>query len=353
MKIIRNYIVKNVLASIFLIVLALLALDFFILTVNELHDIGKGDYHISQALFYVLLRLPGYLYQFFPAASLLGSLLGLGLLASRSELTVMRAAGVSLWQIVYAMLTAALTLTIIVTVVGETIAPALSEMAENQKAIAITSGQAARAATGLWTRVDNRYIHIDALTHDGQMRGVHIFEFNDKLKLRKAMFAKKAEYKDGIWHLHGVGITRIYDNHTTRSTQAHVSLRIRLHPELLSIAEIDPEELSIMKLHQYIQQHQLQHNQSPHYQIAYWKRIWQPLANCVMMLLAIPFIFGNLRSVTMGLRLLFGVVLGFSFYILNQFFGPVSLVLQIPPKWATLFPTLLFASIALIALRRV
>ena len=111
--------------------------------------------------------------------------------------------------------------------------------------------------------------------------------------------------------------------------------------------------MTMIKLYEYIQ---YQKKNDLRYQVSalnFWQRIFQPLGTCVMLFLAIPFIFGPLRSVTMGLRLVSGVVVGFSFYILNQFFGPFSLVYHVPPFLAALTPSLLFLVLGLFFVRRI
>ena len=308
---------------------------------------------VYQATVYALLRLPGFLYQFFPAAGLLGGLLGLGLLASRSELTAMRAAGVSLGQIVYAVLLAALCLTIIVSLLGELIVPDLSEYAEQRKTLAVSSGQMMRASTGTWTRVGNSYLHIQTLLPNGIMQGIHRYEYDSHLLLKSTLYAKKAELIDGVWHLFHVRQTLFHPERVDSKSQEEMILPIHLNPDLLKRGIVEPDEMSLFKLQEYIHDLRLNHNETSQFELAFWKRIWQPLSICVMMMLAIPFVFGSQRNATMGLRLLIGIVMGFSFYILNQFFGPVSMVFRVPPEWAAALPTLLFAVFAVLLLRRV
>ena len=134
---------------------------------------------------------------------------------------------------------------------------------------------------------------------------------------------------------------------------SQVTWRIALNPDLLKMAKVDPEELSLLTLFTYIKQLHHHHNQTQEYALAFYKRLCQPLATCVMMLLAIPFIFGSLRSATMGLRIIIGCFVGFGFYILNQFVGPISLVYQLPASFAAVFPTLLFMLLALLMMRYV
>ena len=72
-----------------------------------------------------------------------------------------------------------------------------------------------------------------------------------------------------------------------------------------------------------------------------------------MVFLVIPCIFGPLRSATLGLRMIVAVAMGFGFYILNSFFGPMSIVYQFPPFLAATLPSLLFLCAGIILVKRV
>ena len=147
MKLLDRYIAKSVLSAIGLVTLMLVGLQIFILFVHELGDIGKGNYGIGQAAIFVLLQMPYQVYLFFPMASLLGCLIGLGVMANHRELVVMRAAGMSIWQITLAVLKAALLVIIMVTAIGETIIPKFAYVANDQKMQALSGGQALRVVT--------------------------------------------------------------------------------------------------------------------------------------------------------------------------------------------------------------
>ena len=209
MRILSHYISKVILSAIAIVVFVLLGLELFILLAAELGDIGKGNYGIGHAFLFALLSLPAHLYRIFPAASLLGSLLGLGLLASRCELTVMRASGVSIYQITMAVLKAALLLIIIVTVMAEYIVPLSTQLASDQKAIAVSGGQGIRTQSGIWTRVGDSFVHIGSIAADHSMQQISRYAFDGHHRLQWAAFAKRGEYYPGHWHLFDVAISYI------------------------------------------------------------------------------------------------------------------------------------------------
>ncbi|NNM59310.1 MAG: LPS export ABC transporter permease LptG [Legionellales bacterium] len=354
MKILDRYICKTILSTTLIVLLALISMDFFIQLMNEIDDIGRGNYGMVQALCFVLLELPRDVYQLFPMAGLIGCLMGLGLLASSSELVVMRAAGVSLWEITRAVFMAILIMVFIVTILGEGVGSKTIAYGERYKALARSGGQALATTNGLWLRDGQDFVRVKTVQATNELFGVTRYSFNEQHQMTQISYAAHAKYQHGVWNLENVQESHIDDSTgvVTATTVPASVWRMQLNPSVLKIAQIEPSEMSLAKLRQWIKYRKLNGLRYNNYLLTFWQRIFQPIATCVMMLLAIPFIFGPLRSATMGLRLVSGVIVGFSFYILNQLFGPISLVYQLPPILAAIIPILLFAGIGILFIRR-
>lgn len=353
MKLLDRYIAKTVLAAIALVTLMLAGLQVFILFVNQLDDLGKGDYGIVQAALYVFLQTPYQVYLFFPMASLLGCLIGLGIMANHRELVVMRAAGMSIGQVTLAVLKAALLLIIFVTLVGETVVPRLASYANDQKIQAMSGGQTLRTAHGVWLRHQNDFISIGTILPNNTLELVFQYHFDEAHKMRFARHIDRINYVNGQWEAHDIAETIINNESTlTRQIKA-MPWDVSVKPDILSVSSREPDEMTLRELRQYLRAQKQSHQNVANYQLAYWQRLIQPLTTVVMMVLAIPFIFGPLRSSTMGSKLLAGATVGFGFHIINRFFGPVSQVFQWPPEIAAIGPTCLFALLGLYLMRRV
>ena len=352
MKLLSKYIAKIVLASIGLVALMLTGLQVFILFVKQLGDLGKGGYGIVQATWFVFCQLPYQVYIFMPMASLLGCLIGLGVMASHRELVVMRAAGVSIWQVTQSVFKAALIVIITVTLLGETLAPQLLRISNDKKLMAISGGQTLRTSRGMWLRVRNDFITIGTVRSNTELRGVYQFRFDASHHLRLSRELDKIEFEDGVWRATGVHETFIHDNHTTARDIASMNWDVVVKPAVFSIGNSEPDEMTLHELRQYIRAQKTTSQQATSYQLDYWQRIVQPLTTLVMMMIAIPFIFGPLRSSTMGSKLLAGAAVGFGFNILNRFFGPLSHVYQWPPFLAAIIPTCIFALLGVYLMRR-
>jgi len=353
MKIITKHIGTAVISATLLVLLVLIGLQVFISFVAQLNDLGKGHYGLWQAMTYVPLTLPSSVYDFFPMAGLLGSLLGLGYLASNSELIIMRTSGVSMMKIIGAVLCAAVMWLVFMTTIGELIAPFSMHYAETEKAIAKSGGQALDTKHGIWMRDGDDFIHIDSAVPGLQLNGISQYQFNNDHQLLKTVYAKTAIRKDHQWYLEDVVETKFDGLSASSDTIAELPWSIAVNPELMQISEIDPEEMSLHKLFQVIQYRKSNGLTVRSYQLEFWQRVLQPIATLVMIFLAIPFIFGPLRTVAMGFRIVAGVIVGFSFYLLNQFLGPFSLVYQIPPFIGAILPSILFATLGFILMRRV
>ena len=126
MSLLDRYIVRAILGPVLLVMSVLLALGALFVFIDQQDDIGTGHYTAASAVWYTLLNLPQQAYQLLPITALIGSLLGLGSLARGSELTVIRATGVSIARLAGSALIAAALLIGAAVLLGEFLAPTLA-----------------------------------------------------------------------------------------------------------------------------------------------------------------------------------------------------------------------------------
>lgn len=353
MNILERYIALTCASLIFLALLLVLGVDFLFAYVHELGGIGRGYYDAGTAFIYTALTLPRRLYQLFPMASLIGVLLALGLLSSRSELIVMRASGFSVFQIARAVMKVGLVLAVVVTLLGEFAVPKAEYTAETLKVRAKSGGQAVLTAQGTWVREGNNFIHIRKLLPKGELQDVTYYAFNDKYQLQSATFIEKAKFRKDQWTLDNIKKSNITTQRITTETQKNEIWPRLVDPSLLEVLLSKPDDLSLVGLYKYIDYLKINHQDASYYQLAFWKKIITPFAVIVMVFLGVPFVFGPLRSVSMGLRILAGIVVGFAFYLSNEIFGPLSLVYNFPPVVAAIMPPFLFFLLGYVMMRRV
>lgn len=352
-KILERYIVRGVLAATGLATLIVIGVLSLLTMLAELKNIGEGDYGLGQAAYYVLLRMPNELYQFSPMLILLGSIIGLSVLSLHRELTVMRAYGFSVRQIIYSVFSAAILLIVAFSFMGEWLGPDLSYKAEIQKENAQNAGQAVVTASGVWFHVANNFIHAQQVIDRQQLENVTRYQFDDAHHLLAAYYAKKLSLQHNNWQMSDVVKTTFYKDRTKSQSFAEMPFDLKFNTNLLNISLVEPDEMSLPKLSKLAHYLQTNGQQAAEYQFNFWKRIFQPLASLIMIFLAIPFVLGTLNATTLSWRILVGILVGFAFFILNAILGQLSVVYQLPAPLAALLPLILFACIAVILAKRV
>lgn len=352
-KILDLYIGRTIIATSSLVLATFVGLSAIIKYVEQLRKVGEGTYDLLQALLYVLLSIPRDIEMFFPMAALLGALIGLGMLASSSELVVMQAAGFSKLDIGLSVLKTAVPLMIMVTLLGQWGAPQAQKAARDLRAFATSGGALMSVRTGVWARDANDFIFIGKV-EDSKIYGMNMWRYDDDKRLESVVYAAEVEYvSDNTWTMKDVQLTEMVDEvEISKQSLAEYSWTTSLAPDKLAVVTVKPEELSLGGLYDYVTYLKASEQDPSRYELAFWRKVTQPFSIAVMMLMALSFIFGPLRSVTMGARILSGVIAGFTFYISSEFFGPLSLVYNIPPVFGAVMPSIVFLTVALLLLRR-
>ncbi|EKO3468442.1 LPS export ABC transporter permease LptG [Vibrio fluvialis] len=352
-KILDWYIGRTIIATTILVLTTFIGLSGIIKYVEQLRKVGNGTYDLMQALLFVVLSIPRDIEMFFPMAALLGALIGLGALAASSELVVMQAAGFSKLDIGLSVLKTAVPLMIIITLLGEWGAPQAQKAARDLRAFATSGGQILSVRAGVWARDTNDFIFIGKID-DNHLYGLNMWRFDEQKQLRTVIFAKQVDYLgENEWMMKNVEVTDMNNDVViTKQSLPQYSWETSLAPDKLAVVTVKPEELALSGLYDYVHYLKASEQDASRYELAFWRKITQPFSIAVMMLMALSFIFGPLRSVTMGARILSGVIAGFTFYISSEFFGPLSLVYGIPPVFGAVAPSLVFLTIALLLLRR-
>ncbi len=300
--------------------------------VTELESVGQAQYDFMAALHYLLLIQPRRLYDLFPMALLVGSLLGMGALASGSELIVMRAAGLSLTRLTGAVAGTGLLLSIAVVLMGEFIAPPLEQFAREQRATAKGENLEIRGGRGFWARDGDDFIHVQAVLPGVRLAGIRVFRVNPDARLEWATHAESARYQEGRWQLEGI----------SRSRLEGVAVASAISPQILDVLAARPDDLSFRDLRVYIDYLERNGLDAQSYQLAMWRKAFSPLAYLAMLVIAMPFVFGPQRASGAGQRLLIGLMLGLAFFLMNYLLGNVVLLYGYSPLVGASLPSLLF-----------
>lgn len=346
-----RYIGSSVFVAIVAVLGIILGLASLFAFIDEMGDVSD-TYTLLDVLSFVLLTAPRRVYDMLPMAALIGCLIGLGSLASASELTIMRAAGVSIGRIVWAVMKPMLVLMLAGVLVGEYVAPATENIAQANRSLAQGGGEAQSAKHGLWHRQGDEFIHVNSVQPNGLLYGVTRYRFDDQRHMLSSSFAKRAKFAEDHWQLTDVTTTLFHDGSTEVVTLPEERWEVALSPQLLSTVVMAPESLSISGLWGYIHYLADQGLNNGRYWLAFWVKVLQPLVTAALVLMAISFIFGPLRSVTLGQRVFTGVLVGFTFRIAQDLLGPSSLVFGFSPLFAVLVPAGICALAGIWLLRR-
>ena len=380
MTVLQRYFTTEIVRSVLFALVAFLALFAFFDLMGELKSVGRGGYQLQHAFLYVLMGLPGYIYELMPIAALIGTIYALAQFAARSEFTVMRISSMSTRMAGWMLAKIGLVLVAVTFLFGEVISPVSSGIAERLKLQAQGSALSQEFRSGLWAKdvireqgasgaaIGSRFLNVREIRPDGQLRGITLFEFDRDLHLIALVTAARAEYrKSNQWRLEQVTETRFSSSteaaddvaqaaltqglpaSISTKTEATRDLASEITPEILSIGS-HPERMSAYDLAAYARHLADNKQRTERYEIAFWKKIIYPFAVLVMMALALPFAYLHTRAGGVSLKIFTGIMIGVSFQLLNSLFSHLGLLNTWPAFATALLPSLAFLLLAMTSL---
>lgn len=355
MQIIDRHLRKAILNQFILVLSVLMSLFIFITFIDELGSLNRGNYGLLKIAQFVILSVPKIMYEVFPIAALIGAILGLSSLAKDSELIILRSVGVSVARIVISTLKVGVVLGIIAIILGEFIAPLSETKALRVRAESIQSKVKQKSDFGLWMRDESSYISIGEVLPDLTLLNVKIFEFDQDTKLRHLSRAKKGTYdsQTKLWVLNNLNRTLIDPDRAFADQIEVAKWETRVDPQILRVFLIKPEQLSMSQLLKYID-HLKDNNQETNiYKLSFWMKVVAPFTTLAMLVLAVPFVFKQVRSGGLGKSLFFGIMMGLGFFILTKAFGFFVLLYNIPPFIGAIIPTIIVLAVSMVLVKRV
>ena len=373
MKTIRRLIYGEVLVAIALVALGFLALFLFFDLVDELQYLGRRSgleaaaniYQIRHALLYVALLIPNHLYELLPISVLIGTIFVMARLAQSSEFTILRTSGLGPWRALRLLLGLGAFFVLLSFAVGDYLAPASDRAAQLLKARyqnKITVGQ-----TGAWLKEKQTYnnyvVNVKALSPENKMQGVRIFEFNNQGQIVSTTEAPQATFgEDDAWILSQVTREEFpptgnagargkekseHNPRITRQTLTSYQWRSGISAEMVAVALLKPERMATIDLFNYVRHLDANGQTAQRYEIEFWKKVFYPLSCLVMVMLALPFAYLHFRSGGIAGYVFAGVMIGISFFLLNNVFGYIGNLRNWQPWLAAAAPGLLYMTVSL------
>lgn len=371
MKVIQRYFTSEVTRAVLFALAAFLALFAFFEMMGQLDQVGRNGYKLQQALLYVVMGLPGNVYELMPTAVLIGTIYTLSQFAARSEFTIMRVSSMSTGMAARVLARIGLGFAILTIVFGELVAPKASEWAEKLKLQAQGASLSSQFRSGMWAKdvikdhgldgnvTGSRFINIQAIQPDGRIAGVKLYELDSDFHMAKMISAKSGVYQgDHTWVLNDVLQSDFADGTRERDIAKPVKtthldsmqLVSEVTPEILSVLFADPDRMSAYDLRAYTKHLEANNQRTERYEIAFWKKIVYPLSIFVMMALALPFAYLHFRAGGVSLKIFTGIMIGVSFQLINSLFSHLGLLNTWPAFVTAALPSLLFMGLAIAAL---
>ena len=383
MKILQRYFAVNIAQAVFFVLIALLSLTAFMDLTGELGSVGQGSYMIQHAFLYVLMLLPGHVYEVMPMAALIGTIYTMAQFAASSEFTIMRASSMSTRMAAWMVFRIGIVFVVITFVFGELITPRTAPLAEKLKLAAKGATISQEFRSGMWTKdivrsggmkgtvTGSRFFNVSQFRADGQLMGVKLYEFDTGFRLRSLITAASASFEgNNTWRLADVTETLFSNSRvlplpaggsiqntfgqetsavSTRKLQG-MDLISEITPKILSVSSADPERMSANELAVYTRHLAENKQETDRFKIAFWKKLIDPLAIFVLMAMALPFAYLQMRSGGVSLKIFIGIMIGVSFMLINTLFSHLGLLSTWPPFLTAIAPSLLFLALALGAL---
>jgi lipopolysaccharide export system permease protein len=348
LKVFERHLAREIYSATLLVTLAFLALFAFFDLVAELGEVGRGTYQLQHALTYVALTLPGRIYEILPISVLIGTLYALTLLARHSEITVLRASGLSTARFLAALMKIGLAFVVLTVLVGELLAPPAERYAQQVRLQAKGKMIASEFRSGLWVKDDLSFINVRHVLPDASLKAIRIYEFDKAFALQSITDAATGVYNPETkqWHLADI-VRTVFGAKVSRvERQTDMEWTSGLSPDLVAVLMVMPERMPLRTLFQYVTYLGDNQQKTERYEIAIWKKLVYPVAILVMMILALPFAYMQDRFGAVSVRVFAGVMLGIGFHMLNGLFSNLGIINSWTPFTSAITPSVIFLTAA-------
>ena len=356
MKIRERYIRKTLLSFTLVVLVIWLGVYSFFNFLSEMNSIGQLNYTTLEAFRYIALQMPEVAYKHASPVILLGCVLGMGHLATTNQLIVLRVSGMSIIRLTILTIKTALIFVIAVIAIGEIFAPIASEEADRGRSKALDIEIASQSQEGFWIRDGANYINVQKNIDGKLFSGITIIEVNSLNKISTVLTSEKATFNGETLKMNNAEIFSIdgskgFEDISLKERNSY-NKTVSFDQNLIDSLKKEPEELTtwnIIKQIQFLSDNKLR---SGIFEVELYKRLIKPFTLIAMILLAMLFIFGSTRDVTLGRKIFFGIALGLSFELLSRIGGAMALSFDINPVMTAVLPTIVVMLIAITLLIR-
>ncbi len=354
MKIRDRYIAKTILGYTFVVMLVWLSIYSFFNFLSELNAVGNANYTVLGALQFIILQMPEVAYDQASALILLGCILGMGHLTTTGQLLIFRVSGASVLKITWLTLKNALLFLVILILVGETFAPALTQYAESERSDALGQTSFSGTQGGFWIRDGDNFINVENNVDGSVFDGITVIEVGKENKIKRIIRSDNGIFDGKTLYLNETDIFSVTSNNVYENIllkeRKNYNKNVAFDQDLIASLEKEPKDLStytIIKQIQFLTENKLR---ASVFEVELYNRVVKPLTLISMILISMLFIFGSTRDTTLGRKIFVGVSIGLSFELISRLGGAFSLSFEFSPFLSSFAPSLLIAVIAIFIL---
>jgi len=329
-----------------------IALSAFLTLIDELGDTGRGSYTTLVAVEYTFLVMPRVAYELFPIVAVIAAMATLGILSSNSELVILRTSGVSLLRISWSLIRGGILIALLAVLVGEYVVPICEQTAQQLRSVAISDQIAIKTRNGFWSRDGDNFINIRRVLPGDQVEDIYVYEFDDQNNLASATYAKRANYMGESWNLEEIQKSIISRSGVEIRKHVEQNWTTLLNPELINLITIKPRYLTLRELYKYINYLKENNQNTLQYQQALFSKLVRPVTIVVLILLAVPLVKSDTRSISVSQRVFVGSVIGIAFHLFNQIAAQMGVVYAINPLISAAVPTVAVLALTLWLIKR-
>jgi lipopolysaccharide export system permease protein len=345
---------RSVIGYTALVMAVLMLLSGLYLFIAQQDDIGTGNFSVVDAFVFAGLNLPQYTFELLPIGALIGALLALGNMARASELVVMRASGVSVVRLAGWSALGGIVLMVATWIIGEYVAPPLEQYGREHKTFAKYEEISLTGGRNAWAKDGNTFLAVQQQSADNRFGGVYVVQFDAQRRLQSVGRAASASVgADNRWMLENYVGSRFDDDHVVAEKAARTELATQLSPDFLGLAIVKESSLPARALYTYVRHLRANGLDASSYETAFWARIARTVALVVVVVLAVPFAFGPMRSTGTGARTVVGILIGAGFFLLTRLLESSGQVFDLPPVVVAWAPTALLLLVTSFAVMRV
>jgi lipopolysaccharide export system permease protein len=182
---------------------------------------------------------------------------------------------------------------------------------------------------------------------------IYLYEFAATGELKSFVHADRADVRpDGTWLLEGVSRKQFSGSQIETDRLASLPWHPFLRPRQASLLILPPESMQPIELYQYVRELERRHQPPARYAQELWAKLDIPLAMAAMILIAVPFVFGPLRTRSTGQRVMIGTMIGIAFSLVQQITTYLGVLLNLSPSLTATIPSFLLMAVGLHLFRR-